>query len=199
MDTAPTQIRQPPDPGTLGPVIAYWQSLRRGRPVPARTDLDPAGLLPFLSSSGIVERDRAGRIRFRLAGRVIAECLGVEPRGMPLRALFAFAARDRLAELAHAAFDGPHLVRLTLVADAPAPGAPPAPVPCAILPLSDGTGAVNRALVCLDLDPRALIARPCRLQIRDAHLTALTPPRLSAVKVSRTGAPTLRVIAGGRG
>jgi hypothetical protein len=199
MDTAPTQIRPPPDPGTLGPVIAYWQSLRRGRPVPARTDLDPAGLLPFLSASGIVERDRAGRIRFRLAGRVIAECLGVEPRGMPLRALFAFAARDRIQALATAAFDCPQLVRLTLVAEAPDPDMPPVAVPCALLPLSDTAGTVNRALFCLDIDPRSHILRPCRLQIREAHLTALTPPRLSAVKVMRAGAPALRVIPGGRG
>jgi hypothetical protein len=199
MDTAPTQIRPPPEMGALGPVIAHWQGLRRGRAVPARTDLDPAALQPWLSASGIVERDGTGRVRFRLGGRVIADCLGVEPRGMPLRALFAPGARDRLAGLLGQVFDGPHLLRLTLVAEPAQIDKPPCLVPCAILPLSDGAGGITRALFCLDLDPRAPFLRPCRLHVRQAHLVALAAPRLRAVTVQRPHAPDLRVIAGGRG
>lgn len=198
MDKAPPRTTGLPDMGRLAPVIAYWQSLRRGRPAPARTDLDPAALQPWLSASAIVERDEAGRVRFRLGGRVIAECLGVEARGLPLRALFAPTARDRLADLMACVFDGPQLLRLVVVTERGTAGAPAAMARCVILPLSDGAGRISRALVCLDLDPRAPLQPACRLDILQAHLTLLGKTRLRAVSLRRAGKPELRVIQGGR-
>lgn len=189
-----------PDPDPLGPVLVYWQGLRRGRPVPARTDLDPAALQPWLAGAGIVERDPQGRIRFRLGGRMLGRLFGIDARGMPLRALFAVGARDRLAALAAAAFDGPQVLRLTLVAPMAGAGARPALVQMAVLPLSDGSGAVTRALVCVDVDPRAAIHLPCRFHIRQAHLSAAGPsPRLTGLRVVRRAAPALTLIEGGRG
>lgn len=186
--------------GSLAPLLAYWQGLRRGRAVPARTDLDPVTLQPWLAGSGIVERDTGGSIRFRLGGRVIAGLLGVDPRGMPLRAMFAIAARDRLTGLTEALFDGPQVLVLTLVAPHGDAGRPPIAVPMAMLPLSDGAGAVTRALVCVDVDPRAGLVMPCKFQIRQAVLSTPTPhPRLKSLRVVRGGAPALRLIEGGRG
>lgn len=198
MDTAPPPTIGSPDMGRLAPVVAYWQSLRRGRPAPARTELDPAALHPWLSASAIVERDEAGRVRFRLGGRVIAECLGAEPRGLPLRALFAPAARDRLADLTACVFDGPQLLRMVLVTERGAKGAPVDTARCVLLPLSDGEGRISRALVCLDLDPRADVGPICRLDIVQAHLTLLGKTRLRAVGLRRSGRPELRLIKGGR-
>ncbi|PWK62683.1 PAS domain-containing protein [Roseicyclus mahoneyensis] len=188
------------DIGSLTPVLAYWQGLRRGRAVPARTDLDPVVLQPWLAGAGIVERDEGRSIRFRLGGRVIAGLLGVEPRGMSLGALFAVAARDRLTGLTEAVFDGPRLLCMTLVAPHVAAGKPQIEVPMVVMPLCDASGTVTRALVCVDVDARAGLALPCRFQIRQAVLSAAGPqPRLTGLRVARGGAPALRVIEGGRG
>ncbi len=188
------------DTGSLAPVLAYWQGLRRGRMVPARADLDPVALQPWLAGAGIVERDTGGSIRFRLGGRVIAGLLGVEPRGVSFRALFAVAERDRLTGLTEGLFDGPRVLCLTLVAPHVAAGKPEIEVPMVVMPLCDGSGAVSRALVCVDVDPRAGLAMPCRFQIRQAVLSAPSPkPRLTGLRVARGGAPALRVIEGGRG
>lgn len=201
MDHAPrTGGRFGLETGSLASVLAYWDRLRRGRTVPARSDLDPVALQPWLAGSGILERDAGGSIRFRLGGRVIAGILGVDARGMPFRALFAVAARDRLTGLTEALFDGPQLLCLTLVAPHAAAGQPPIKVPMLVLPLSDGSGAVTRALVCVDVDPRAGAALPCRFHIRQAVLSNPTPhPRLVGLRVARGGAPALSVIEGGRG
>lgn len=205
MDHAPTaDHRAKPDLPALDKVIAYWQGLRHGRIVPARTDLDPAALQPWLSGAGIVERGSGGRIRLRLAGRAISALMGVEARGMPLRAMFAVAARARLTDLSAAVFDGPQALSMTLIAEAADPSAPPLTFAMVLLPLGDQTGAVTRALICLS--PQRTdhdgVARPCRFHIRQAHLTALSPaPRLAGVRVERAGAiaPALRLIPGGRG
>lgn len=200
MDMSSTTDRTVPTrPIGIHPVIAHWQGLRRGRDVPARTDLDPAALQPWLGRAAIIERTAGGRVRFRLAGRTISDLMGVEARGMPFRAIFAIGARDRLHEIAEQVFTGPNLLSMTLVATAVSPQIRPVLVPMALMPLRDEAGAISRALLCLDHDPRTEIERPCRFHIRQAQLSALAPgPRLTGVHVNRGGPPALRMIEGGR-
>jgi len=171
-------------------VLQYWQRLRRGRIVPARADLDPSVLGPWLNMAAIVEYAAGERIRFRLGGQGLSALLGVEARGMPLRALFAVGARARLQDLAAPVFEAPAMLTMTLIAAPRVAEAPPVHVPMAVLPLADGTGAVARALVCLE--PRAALQaeRPVRFHIRQARLTPLVGREVDP--------PTLRVIPGGR-
>ena len=107
MDHLPRHDDMPPHHAPAGPVgvdgaVAYWHRLRRGRTIPARADLDPMALRPWLPLSGIVEQAPSGKIRFRLGGSGRASLMGVEVRGMPLRSLFAVGARPWLGDLAEA-------------------------------------------------------------------------------------------------
>lgn len=184
------QDRHPGDTG-IDEVLHYWQGLRRGRIVPARADLDPGVLGPWLNTAGIVEQAAGGQIRFRLGGRGVAALLGVEARGMPLRALFAVGTRMRLQDMALRVFDGPAMLTMTLIAAPLAADPRPVHVPMVMLPLGDGAGVVNRALVCLDPKAAMRAERPARFHIRHGHLTPLgaAPPPHE---------PLLRLIPGGR-
>lgn len=182
---------RPADATAIDEVLHYWQSLRRGRLVPARADLDPGVLGPWLNMAGVIEQAAGGRIRFRLGGQGLSALLGVEARGMPLRALFAVGTRARLQELAAQVFATPATLTMTLVAAPRVAEARPVQVPMAILPLLDGTGSITRALVCLEARAALQAERPARFHIRQA--------RLSPLKAREADGPSLRVIPGGRG
>jgi hypothetical protein len=179
----------------LDGVLRHWQTARRGRAVPARTDINPAVLLPWLPLAGIVERARDGRVRFRLGGSGLGTVLGVEARGVPLRSLFAVEARPRLCALIDEMFDRP--AALILSGALPGAGtAPPLAAEMALLPLSDASGAVTRALFCLVPDDATVALRAGRFHLTDTQLIALTPAPATAP--ARGAAPVLQVIRGGR-
>jgi hypothetical protein len=72
------------DPILIG-VFDYWQSKRRGRPMPARADVDPLELGPkvlphVLLTEAVREQDRL-RFRFRLAGTAMTAAAGLELTG----------------------------------------------------------------------------------------------------------------------
>jgi hypothetical protein len=72
------------DPVLLG-VFGYWQSKRRGRPMPARSDIDPLELgpkvLPHILLTETVRGQDRLRFRFRLAGTAVIEAAGLELTG----------------------------------------------------------------------------------------------------------------------
>jgi hypothetical protein len=187
-----------PPPG-LDAVWRHWQALRRGRPVPARSDLDPGPLRPWLTHSGIVACGAKGHVRFRLGGTALAALMGVEPRGMPLRALFAPDARGPLQDAFQTAFTRPCALLLSAVAPPARGGDGPAAVDMMLLPLTDAGGAVTRALFCLHHEATDVIALPCRLRPCAARPLGPPPPqRCAGVAIRRAGGPDLRIVAGGR-
>lgn len=176
----------------LGPIKAYWDRVRAGRIVPARADIDPEAMHPYLGQSGIIERTRPGTVKIRLAGRKLEALMGMEMRGMPLRAMFTVAHRDRLEALLTQVFEGPRV--LTMGLSAAFEGQPLVTAHLALMPLSDIRGEVTRALMVMT--PQSEPARmPCRFDIHHAHLaliateTPTDPPRAET--------PQLRVITGG--
>ena len=186
----PSDPHPPPGHG-LDPLIAYWQVLRRGHLVPARADLDPSILGPWLHMAGLVDIGAAGRMRFRVGGQGLSALLGVEARGMPLRSLFALGTRARLHDLALRVFTGPSMLSMTLIAPAQATAAKPVQVPLVMLPLRDQHGAITRAILCMEGRAAMAAERPARFHIRQARLTTL-----SALTAE---GPLLRLIPGGRG
>lgn len=200
----PVPSEEPPRdwPGHADPALAltlrYWDDLRAGRHAPARTEIDPDALLPALSLCALLERPRPGTIRLRLGGGRVAALMGMEVRGMPLRALFAMPDRPALMSAAEAVFAQPAILRATLRA----PGAHGAvAVPMALLPLTDAEGALARGLLVLGRAAQAAPAcTPCRLSLSESWLTPIRRgvPLPATRSVRERGAPRLRVIEGGR-
>ncbi len=130
---------------------AYWEGLRKGGPVPARSAVDPRGIERALEYAFILERIAPGMARFRLAGMHLNDLMGMEVRGMPLTAFFAPVGRKRIAEVLEGVFNGPEVAELTLTAETGI-GKPALGAKLLILPMKSDLGDVNRALGCLIAD-----------------------------------------------
>ncbi len=155
----------------INEVEAYWEGLRDGRPLPRRSELDPRGLERALDRVFVLERVAQGVVRFRLAGQFLHGLMGMDVRGIPLSAMFVADARDALSHRIFELFDGPHVVRLTLIA-APGLARPGMDGEMVLLPLCDEDGSVNRALGCLATEGTAGRA-PRRFRLASARTRAL--------------------------
>jgi hypothetical protein len=63
-------------------VLAYWREKARGRKMPARADIDPSELTPFLPRIGLVDVvPDARRFVYRLVGTEDAALRGHDPTG----------------------------------------------------------------------------------------------------------------------
>lgn len=133
----------------LRAAIGYWDSLRGTHLVPPRMALDPAQMRPHLQNAAILEAPRPGTVRIRLAGARINALMGMEVRGMPLRALFDLADRGRVSDAAEQALADPAVLILDVRAPAPRHGVSRAEelrTQIAILPMADNDLATTRAL-----------------------------------------------------
>lgn len=137
------------DPRNPGRVVAemraYWQGLRRGRAIPTRADIEPAGMRRSLDFAFILERIAPGAARFRLAGRHLIDVMGMEVRGMPICSFFNPAARGNLSDLLETVFQGPQMLELTLSSPGDY-GRPALGGRMLLLPLRSDLGDVTRAL-----------------------------------------------------
>ena len=139
----------------LRAAIAYWDSIRGGRLVPPRMSLDPSELRAHLQNAAILEVPRSGTVRIRLAGGRINALMGMEVRGMPLRALFDLADRGRITDATERALADPSVLIVDAISPAPRFGAGPAEqvrTQIAILPMTDNELATTRALYVMS-DP----------------------------------------------
>jgi len=127
---------------------AYWEALRKGRPVPPRSEVNPRGIERALEFSFILERVAPGMGRFRLAGMHLNDLMGMEVRGMPLSALFAPEGRKKIAEITESVFADPAIAEVELCAETSI-GKPEMMARLLILPLTSDFGDVSRALGCL--------------------------------------------------
>lgn len=126
----------------------YWQSIRGGRAVPARTDVEPHGIHRVLDYAFILERIAPGAARFRLAGRHLIDLMGMEVRGMPACSFVKPSSRGRFSDVLESVFRAPQIAEIGL--DSPAEYArPPLRAHMLILPLRSDLGDITRALGCL--------------------------------------------------
>ncbi|SLN40657.1 PAS domain protein [Aquimixticola soesokkakensis] len=131
----------------LKEVEAYWEGLRKGRPVPARSDIDPRGMQSALEYAFILERIAPGVARFRLAGMHLTDLMGMEVRGMPLTAMFTPESRTKIAAALEAVFEGPQISQITLTGERGI-GRGPLEAQLLLCPLKSDLGDVNRVLGC---------------------------------------------------
>ncbi|WP_295042936.1 PAS domain-containing protein [uncultured Paracoccus sp.] len=131
----------------LADVRAYWDSLRRGRAVPARSDIQPQGIHRALDYAFILERIAPGAARFRLAGQHLIDLMGMEVRGMAFCALANPSSRGRWSDVLESVFRAPQLAQMTLHAKAEY-ARPELSAQLLLLPLTSDLGDVTRALGC---------------------------------------------------
>lgn len=77
----------------------YWTRRRGSRPVPLRSEIEPADLAAVLPDLFILEAGGAGPPRFRLAGTRICAQFGRELKASRFDMLFAADERDRVLRL----------------------------------------------------------------------------------------------------
>lgn len=132
----------------LHEIRRYWNLLRGGRAVPARSDVDPRGFSSAIENAFILERIAPGAARIRLAGRHLIDLMGMEVRGMPICAFLNPSSRGRLSDVLESVFKAPQIAELRLAS--PAGYARPAlKGQMLLMPLRSDLGDVTRALGCL--------------------------------------------------
>ncbi|MEM7642681.1 MAG: PAS domain-containing protein [Pseudomonadota bacterium] len=147
----------------------YWSSLRDGQAIPRRDALEPRSMSFTLGHSMILDRVRPGTIRVRLGGRIMQDIMGMEVRGLPIRAFFDLEARTRATHLVEQVFETPATLEMDLISDGQGGGLRGQLL---VLPLLDHVGQPTKALTCLGLDGPVL-EPPRRFRIVSHRLSAI--------------------------
>lgn len=192
---------------TLRELSDYWDRLRAGREAPFRSEIDPRHFESALEHMFILENLGDGNIRIRLAGMSLCEMMGMELRGMSLRALMRVEDRTPLDLLLGRVLADPAVGELTLSAHTPMGETRRAEM--LLLPLRSDFGDVSRVLGCLRVQNlRSDDGTPLRFSITASRVEPVanrsaTPPAgplpgFSEEQAPFAGAqPALRSITGG--
>ena len=193
----------------LEEALRYWTSKRTGGDLPARDDLDPRAMQLIIGHSMILDRVRPGTVRVRVGGRIPNALMGMETRGLPVRAFFDLLQRGEAADLIETAFTAPATVEVEMVSDG---DDGPVSARLLILPLLDRDGAVSKALAVIVPDrlvtdgPRRFrmlrhslgtIALPAVPPTPDQAVLVMEPPSAAPSGQAwrpRPDAPYLRVV-----
>ncbi|UWQ97968.1 PAS domain-containing protein [Rhodobacteraceae bacterium S2214] len=143
-------------------VEAHWQDMRKGSALPNRVDMTPGPLSDSLAHCFTLERVTPSVARFRVAGRAIHQILNLEPRGMPISALFTPMGREMVAPIIYDVCEGPEISEIPLVAPRGL-GRSPLRGRMLLLPLKHDGEAVNRIFGAIVIDGRAG-RRPLRFE-----------------------------------
>ncbi|MBB5721871.1 hypothetical protein FHS72_001495 [Loktanella ponticola] len=164
-----TPFHDPNGEAVLKQVERHWRSMRNGDDLPQRVDLSPDHLSDSLAHCFTLERVAPTIARFRVAGRAVHEVLNMEPRGMPLSALFTPAGRDMLAPLIFDVCEGPDIVEVPVIA-ARSLGRSPLRGRLLLMPLKHAGQEVNRLFGAVVVDGKTG-RRPMRFDFdRDQSL-----------------------------
>lgn len=145
----------------------YWNGIRKGRAVPARSDVDPRAIARMLDFAFILERIAPGAARMRLAGRHLIDLMGMEVRGMPICAFLNAGSRGRFSDVLETVFKAPQIAEVMLHSKS-GYARPEMGARMLLLPLRSDFGDVTRALGCLIADGE-IGAAPRRFDlVRDA-------------------------------
>lgn len=163
---------------SLSTLRAYWEALRAGRDMPARSEIDPRGIEAALGEAFIAERIAPGVLRLRIAGMTLNDFMGMEVRGMPLTALVDPEARERFASTCERVLAEPAIAEFALHSPASF-GRPGIDGQMLLLPLRGADGSVNRVLGGFAISGR--IGRtprrvaPMRLQLQPLEIDGQAP------------------------
>ena len=150
----------------------YWEGLRCGRIVPSRAANDPRRIEAQLEYAFILERIAPGIARFRIAGQHLTRLKGMEVRGMPLSSLVTPPTRDLLAQVTERVFATPAVAEIDLRAQTGL-GRPALTGRMLLLPMSSGSGTIDRALGGLVTDGREIGLTPRRFTWAGSSVTRI--------------------------
>ncbi len=91
-------------------LFQYWNRLRKGRPSPKRTEIEPADIKTLLTDTFILERDTRGGAVFRLAGSRLCAIYGRELKGFSFPSLWREKDQRLVARLANGVFESASVV-----------------------------------------------------------------------------------------
>ncbi|MCK0166380.1 PAS domain-containing protein [Jannaschia sp. S6380] len=163
----------------------YWSSLRVDGTLPRRSALDPARMGPLMGHALVLDRLRHGTVRVRLGGWVAQDLMGMDVRGLPVRAFFDTTDRTRAETLMEDVFDRPSILEMDLISD---DAAPLLTASMTVLPLLDVAGLPTKALAIIVPDRFGTTA-PRRFGITKATMT----PLAGAARAPGPGHPLRRV------
>ncbi|PLP61074.1 PAS domain-containing protein [Mesorhizobium loti] len=86
-------------------LFQYWNRLRRGRPAPRRTEVEPADIKTLLADTFILEKDTRGEAVFRLAGTRLCATYGRELKGFSFPSLWPEKDQRLVSRLMQGVFD----------------------------------------------------------------------------------------------
>ncbi|MEP3346005.1 MAG: PAS domain-containing protein [Litoreibacter sp.] len=158
------------DVSALSEMRGYWESLRCGRLVPLRSEIDPREIAGALEYGFIIERLQPGAIRFRLAGMHLNDLMGMEVNGMPLRSFISPESRTRFSAMLERVFTQPEIHEYILSSDDM--NVTPLRARLLILPLKSDAGQINRAIGCLVSEGVVGIS-PRRFKVLETRVTSL--------------------------
>ena len=152
--------------GIIQEAINYWESLRNGRLVPKRSEIDPRALHRSLNYSFILEASAPDNIRFRLVGSKLCDCMGIEIRGMPAYAMMQMDARNDFNHMLQTALARPEILDLQL-----------SPIArMVLLPMAAEDNSISRFLGCVNVNAHHP-SFPTRFNIRSVTKTRIIASR----------------------
>lgn len=190
----PQSAPQVAGPAVLRDIAAYWHSLRQAQAVPARADICPRQIGAALPHAFILQRVAPHVARFRMAGQVLYDLMQMDPRAMPISALFSHNSHAALAALVEAAFVRP--ARVAVALQSPAQMARgPMTAQMVLLPLRDAQGQISRLLGAIVVDGVAG-PRPRRFDLAPDAAVQIVPLDASPAKATGLGVarPALRLV-----
>jgi hypothetical protein len=133
----------------IAEVYGYWDGKRRGRRVPARADIDPAELRPYIANMLLVDvQHEPFSLTYRLAGTREVKARGGDPTGKDVASHFIGDSWDAILFKYRFAVEQ----RAFIYDEDPAPIGSPRVRELAslFLPLSPDDQTVNMVMVCTE-------------------------------------------------
>lgn len=165
-ETYHTAMTQP----ALAHIRSYWESLRAGRLMPLRSEIDPREMSPYLEYCFVLQHRGPADTRFRLAGMGLNDLMGMELRGMPLRSIIEREDRAVFSAQLEQTFEEPEIQEYRLISDQP--NQPRLTANMLILPLRSDEANSDRAIGCLVFEGVAGVP-PRRFRLEAVSRTSL--------------------------
>jgi hypothetical protein len=196
---------------TTQTLLDYFNRVRGARSAPLRADIDPVALKTVLSSVFMLEMQRNGTLRVRLAGTQVCTILGREVRGEDFNLLWTRTDRHKMKIAAETVLANqmPLVIRLRALAD----DETAIDLEMILLPLSSAPGLSDRmfgSLAPLSAGPKReehRVLRPDTIDFlpadwsasRDVEEAEPADGTEAQVAALQAKAMRLRVIEGGKG